>query len=106
LLFSSCSAKECGILLGSHNKSNLVVIGTVIWETIGLKWDLDNKKIDVYRLNNQWAAPYKSDKMDLSKKSFLSNMFTFLYHIFLYIVYIVLGLALVSLLLNFAIKWP
>lgn len=33
-------------------------------------------------------------------------MFTFLFHIFLYIIYIIFGLAAVSLLLNFVFKWP
>ncbi len=59
----------------------------------------------IHRLNNHWAAPFKADKMDFRHKSFLQNMLTFLWHIFLYIIYLVLGLALVSLLINFAFKW-
>lgn len=105
LLFTSCAEKECGFLLTSHNKSDTITVGTIIWETLALEWDVPSKKIWVHRLNNHWAVPYKEDKMDFSKKSFLSNMITFLYHIFLNLFYLLLGLGLISILINFLVKW-
>lgn len=59
----------------------------------------------LHRLNNHWANPYKSYKIDLTKKGFLENMFTLLYHIFFYFFYCIFGLAAISLLINCLIKW-
>lgn len=33
-------------------------------------------------------------------------MLTFLYHIFLHVFYLLLGLGLASILINFLVKWP
>lgn len=59
----------------------------------------------LHRLDNHWANPYKTFKIDLNKKGFLENMLTLIYHIFLYLFYLIAGIAGLSLLINFLLKW-
>ena len=70
-----------------------------------MEWDLDSRQLWLHRLNNQWADPYRAYKIEPNKRGFLANMFTLLFHIFLYLLYCILALAAVSLLLNCLLRW-
>jgi hypothetical protein len=105
LLIGSCSSRECALLLTSHNRSDAVVVGSVLWEAMALEWDSEEGSIWLHRLNNHWADVYKAYRIDPTRKGFLANLLTLLYHILLYLFYCILGMAALSLVINCLIKW-
>ena len=80
-------------------------MGTIIWETIGLEWNIEEKSMEIYRLNNNWASVYTDQIKHIKKQSFLANLFLVIYHILKYIVLTLLGLAVFSLFVNCIFKW-
>lgn len=105
MLISSCAARACSFLLDSHESSDTVVVGSIFLESLAVEWELEGKKMWVHRLNNQWADPYRAYRIDTDKKGFMANMLTLLYHIFLYLLYGILFLAVLSLLVNCLLRW-
>ena len=104
LLLGGCSARECTLFINGH-KSNEILIGSVIWETISLGWDLDQNKAQIYRLKNQWSSVYTDYDSDLENKSFFIKLILFCYHIIKYVVFVIFCLAGLSLLINLCFKW-
>ena len=84
---------------------NEVTVGTIIWEVIALEWNTEEKKMQVYRLNNNWAEVYTPSKMNIKKQSFLANLFLVVYHIFRYLFMVLFALAIFSLFINCVFKW-
>jgi hypothetical protein len=105
LLLGSCTARECNFLLEGNHKGNTITMGTIIWQTIALEWNLDTQHLWVYRIKNTWSSVYTNFAVTSdSRPNFFVNLVLLVYHIFKYIFIVLLGLAILSLVVNCIVR--